>query len=394
VATRNYLRAVTDNMGEGLFALDAQGAVTYMNDKAEQLLGWTQEQLLGQVMHGITHTRRHDGSEFPVEDCPILLSRRDGTRVRVSDDLFIRRDGSELPVAYTAAPFETEDGIEGCVVVFEDVSERNAAEAALQRDAEKLLWIERIQDAIAQDRFALYAQPIVDLSTGKIVQHELLLRMVDPDGTIVAPGGFLPVAEEYGLIGEIDRWVIGRAVALAAAGRPVEVNLSGHSVGDQEVLDLIERELEWTGADPALLVFEVTETALVENQAAAAVFAGHLRALGCKLALDDFGTGYGGFTYLKALPIDLLKIDIEFVRDLAVNPASRHVVEAVVALARGFELETVAEGVEDAETLALLRELGVDFAQGYHIARPAPAERMLDAIPIPEPRSPKQKERA
>jgi EAL domain-containing protein (putative c-di-GMP-specific phosphodiesterase class I) len=159
------------------------------------------------------------------------------------------------------------------------------------------------------------------------------------------------------------------------------------------VLDLIERGLERTGADPARLVFEVTETALVENQAAAAVFAEHLRELGCKLALDDFGTGYGGFTYLKRLPIDLLKIDIEFVSDLAVNPASRHVVEAVVALARGFELETVAEGVENAETLALLRELGVDFAQGYHIARPAPAERMLDAVST-EPRSPTQKRKS
>ncbi len=220
----------------------------------------------------------------------------------------------------------------------------------------------------------LHAQPIVDLTTGEVVQSELLLRMRDPDGTLVAPGAFLPVAEQYGLIGEIDRWVIEQGAEIAAGGRAVEVNLSGRSICDPSLMDHIQHCIAKTGADPSLLVFEVTETALVEDEAAAEVFAARLHEVGCKLALDDFGTGYGGFTYLKQLPLDYLKIDIEFVRDLVANPASRHVVEAVVALARGFELQTVAEGVEDAETLELLRALGVDFAQGYHIARPAPMD--------------------
>jgi predicted signal transduction protein with EAL and GGDEF domain len=125
---------------------------------------------------------------------------------------------------------------------------------------------------------------------------------------------------------------------------------------------------------PGLLVFEITETALVRREVAARAFAERLHGLGCKLALDDFGTGYGGFTFLKRLPIDYLKIDVEFVSDFASNTASRHVVQAVVALARAFSLQTVGEGVEDEETLTLLRELGVDYAQGYHIARPAPFE--------------------
>ena len=133
-----------------------------------------------------------------------------------------------------------------------------------------------------------------------------------------------------------------------------------------------------SGADPADIVFEITETAILDDVDAARRFAERLRTLGCKLALDDFGTGYGGFTYLKQLPVDCLKIDIEFVRDLATVPASRHVVDAVVALARDFELQTVAEGIEDAETLDILRDLGVGFGQGYHIARPAP-------LPAPSP---------
>ena len=131
-----------------------------------------------------------------------------------------------------------------------------------------------------------------------------------------------------------------------------------------------------------MLVFEITETAIVEDEEAARMFAERLHALGCKVALDDFGTGYGGLTYLKQMPVDFLKLDIEFVRDLTSNPASRHVVQAVLALARDFHLQTVAEGVEDAETLDLLTRLGVDLAQGYHIARPAPyAERPGDLGP-------------
>jgi len=261
------------------------------------------------------------------------------------------------------------------VVVFEDISERRAREESLKQESHKLGWVERIQEALAEERFVLYAQPIVDLATGETVQRELLLRLTDPEGNITSPGEYLHIAEEYGLISDIDRWVVSQGVDIAAAaGQPVEINLSARSIGDASILQHIEECLLRSGVDPTSLVFEVTETALVEDEAAALMFTKRLRELGCKLALDDFGTGYGGFTYLKQLPIDYLKIDIEFVRDLADNPASRHVVEAVVALARGFGLQTVAEGVEDAEAYELLRELGVGYAQGYHIARPAPID--------------------
>lgn len=379
LAGRNYMRTVADSIGEGLITIDTEGRVIYMNEAAEQLLDWSKEALRGRVMHEVIHAHRPDGSELSLEDCPIIHALRDGQTGRVDEDLFFRRDGRPLPVSYTASPFETEDGVEGCVVVFEEISERKAYEEDLQREADKLSWIGRIQDALAEDRFTLYAQPIVDLHSNETIQHELLLRMRERNGDIVGPGDYLPIAERYGLIGDIDRWVIERGTRVAGTGRSVQINLSARSVGDKALLDYVERCIERSGADPARIVFEVTETAIVADESAARAFAERLRTLGCKLALDDFGTGYGGFTYLKQLPIDYLKIDIEFVRDLTTNPGSRHVVEAVVALAAGFGLRTVAEGVEDAETYALLRELGVDFAQGYHIARPGP----LEAAPGP-----------
>jgi PAS domain S-box-containing protein len=374
LAAKNYMSAVADSMGEGLFTIDPAGRLTYMNQAAEKLLGWSAEELRGRVIHDVAHSRRPDGAAHSIQDSEITRAQREGVTVRVQDDVFTCRDGQILQVDYTAAPFVTEDGVEGCAVVFEDITDRKAHQQSLERDVETLSWVARIQDALEQDQFVLYAQPIIDLRSGETVQRELLLRMSGSDGEIVAPGFFLPVAEKYGLIDDIDRWVIAHAIEIAGGGTSVQVNLSARSVGDPAVLEHIERCLAQTGADPGNLVFEITETALIAGDVNAKGFADRLRALGCGLALDDFGTGYGGLTYLKQMPIDFLKIDIEFVRDIRTNPASRHVIEAVVALARAFDLQTVGEGVEDSETLELLRELDVDFAQGYHIARPAPLD--------------------
>jgi EAL domain-containing protein (putative c-di-GMP-specific phosphodiesterase class I) len=187
-----------------------------------------------------------------------------------------------------------------------------------------------------------------------------------------SPGSFLPVAEELGLITEIDRRVISRAAEIAAAGGPVELNLSTRSIADESLIGHIEHALAAAGVDPRLLVFEITETAVLEDEAAARRFLERLHRLGCGIALDDFGTGYGTFTYLKQLPIDTVKIDIEFVRDLSESAASAKVVNAVLNVARDFGLKTIAEGVEDEATFELLRRLGVDYAQGFHLGRPAP----------------------
>jgi PAS domain S-box-containing protein len=374
-SARDYMRAVADSMGQALYTLDHEGRAQYLNPVCEEALGWTTAELRGKLLHPIIHYRRPDGSDHPANECPIVDARLGGQVVRVEDDVFIRRDGSDLPVAYTAAPFTTADGPGGCVVVFEDISERKAEAERVALDLEKLDWIKRVRDALRDDRFVLYSQPIVDLRTGGVTQQELLIRMLDPESSgVIAPGAFLPAAEELGLIGEIDRWVIDQATQIAAAGQAVELNVSARSITDPGLIEHVKRAIERTEADPEMLVFEITETAIASDQGAALMFVEQLHALGCRIALDDFGTGFGTFTYLKQLPIDYLKIDIEFVRDLPDNLRSRGVVETVVGLARRFGLQTVAEGVEDAESMELLRELGVDFAQGYHIARPAPLE--------------------
>jgi diguanylate cyclase (GGDEF)-like protein/PAS domain S-box-containing protein len=377
--SRNYVQAVTECIGDGLLTLDVDGRLTYANRSAETMLGWPDGELVGEAIVEVIYAPCRDGSARPFEECPIAPALSQEATVRVEDDVFRTRGGRELPVAYTAAPFHTEAGLQGCVVIFQDITERKLREGEQRRDAATLACINRVEDALAEDRFVLYAQPIVDLRSGETVQHELLLRMRERDGTIVLPGEFLPAAERYALIGEIDWWVIKQATRLAGEGSPVELNLSARSVVDLDVVEHIERCVAQHAVPPGRMVFEITETAIVEDPRAARRFAERMHAMGFKVALDDFGTGYGTLTYLKQIPVDYLKLDIEFVADLLTNSASRHVVQAVVALARDFQIQTVAEGAEDAGTLELLSDLGVDLVQGYHLARPEPfAERPGD----------------
>ena len=376
-AAHEYRRAITDHIGEGLCVVDDGGRLSYLNRAGEELLGWTQEELLGKVMHDVVHFRRPDGRPLTRDECGLHAARATGEVTRIDDEMFIRKDGSEIPVEVTSAPFETAEGERGSVVLFSDISARKAHDEALQRRMETMTWVGRVYDALAEGRFCLHAQPIVDLATGETVQHELLLRMVEEDGSLVAPADFLPAAEEHGVITDVDRWVMREAVGLAARGQAVELNLSAHSIGDLSLLDDFSRLVRSSGADPSLIVIELTETALLSDEAAELSVVERAQQLGCRVALDDFGTGYGGFSYLKRLPFDLLKIDREFVRDLVDNAGSRQVVEAVVGLARGFGQQTVAEGVEDERTLELLREMGVDLVQGYLLARPAPVEDVL-----------------
>lgn len=379
---RDFHDVVLQTVPNGLFVLDATGCVTLVNEAAETLLGWRQGDLLGVTMHDTIQSITADGAPRPAAHSAILQALDQSSAVRVEDDAFQRHDGTFLEVAYSAAPFTSEAGERGAVVVFDDITERKARELRLRRELDALTWVGRIREALRHDRLVLYAQPIVDIASGRTVQHELLLRMIGADGEVIAPGEFLPAAEEHGLIREIDRRVFQMALAYAEAGHPIEVNLSADSIGDPTLFRYVRDHFEARRIDPRLVVFEVTETALIGNEAAAQAFTQDVVALGCSVALDDFGTGFGGFRYLKHLPVSLLKIDREFVGDCdgEQGAASRHVINAIVSLARGMGKTTVAEGVETEAALAVIRELGVDTAQGYLFARPAPADEVLRSV--------------
>lgn len=207
-----------------------------------------------------------------------------------------------------------------------------------------------------------------------------------PAGTRSPPASFLPAAERFGLIHEIDLLVLTKAIELVKRGTLVAVNVSVRTLTDSRYLAALERALA-AGAEPAHFNFEITETAAVANMSDAQDFARRIRELGCSLSLDDFGTGFSSFTYLKHIPAQYLKIDIEFIRELEKNPADQRLVAAIVSIAHGLGQMTVAEGVEDADTLATVRKLGVDYAQGFHLGGPEPTERSEPRFGLKQPES-------
>ncbi|MDP2712238.1 MAG: EAL domain-containing protein [Solirubrobacteraceae bacterium] len=260
-----------------------------------------------------------------------------------------------------------------------------SGEQAQARMRGRITWAERIRVALDEQRFVYVAQPIVDLGRDTVTQFEVLLRMRDDDGELIAPGAFLSTAERLGMIQQVDAMTVGHALrAMASCGGHagpaaprVEINLSGASMGDPQMLRSIERELLETGIDPARVIFEITETAAIANIGRAREFSDQLARLGCRFALDDFGAGFGSFYYLKHVRFDILKIDGEFVRDCVTSSTDRLVIRSVVDIACGLGKETIAEHVGDDATVALLRELGVTYGQGYHLGRPQPLEGFL-----------------
>jgi EAL domain-containing protein (putative c-di-GMP-specific phosphodiesterase class I) len=286
--------------------------------------------------------------------------------------------GQDYDVAHEAvlvnadiAMYEAKEaGRDRCVLL-------DTAEGPQTQMRARLTWSQRIRTALEEDRFQLYQQPILDIRKNEVTHHELLVRLPGDSGELIPPGTFLYIAEQFGLIQQIDRWVVVQAMRLIKRlhdeGNKVtlSVNLSGASITDASLLELVESEIRSVGIDPRALIFEVTETAAIVNIEKARRFAERLAELGCAFALDDFGAGFGSFYYLKHLPFDYLKIDGDFIRQLTATKADQLTVKAIVQIAHGLGKRTVAEFVGDEPTLRMLGRFGVDFAQGYYTGRPA-----------------------
>ena len=237
---------------------------------------------------------------------------------------------------------------------------------------------ERIQRALSHDQLELHCQPILDLTSNEVSQYQLLVRLRTDDGDLLPPSAFLYVAERFGSILSIDSWVVQQAVRLIAVqarcGRALtlHVNISAKSIGEPQLVEVIDQVLAAERIDPACLVFELTETAAIGNIDQAKTFTTTLRSRGCRFALDDFGTGFGSFYYLKHLPFDYFKIDGDFIRGFGANTTDQLVVQAIVGIAKGMGKKTVAEFVTDQDMIDRLRHSGIDYAQGFHIGVPRP----------------------
>ncbi|MBP1204772.1 diguanylate cyclase (GGDEF)-like protein/PAS domain S-box-containing protein [Duganella sp. 1411] len=257
------------------------------------------------------------------------------------------------------------------------------SDATLARRHSEMMWVPRLNEAIEHDGFALYAMPIAGLRGSGLAHEEILLRLKDGAGDLIRPDRFIPAAERYHMMPMLDRWVIGalcRHIGAAAAatgdagaapGAPAmySVNLSGPSMNDDTLQQFIIDQFVDNHVDPARICFEITETAAIRNLPKAQDLMSRLKLLGCRFSLDDFGSGLSSFGYLKSLPVDFLKIDGSFIRDIAQNPVHRAMVEAIHKVGQVIGIQTIAEFVEDTTTLDVVNNIGIDYAQGYAVGR-------------------------
>jgi diguanylate cyclase (GGDEF)-like protein/PAS domain S-box-containing protein len=339
---------------------------------------------------------RVGGDEFAV----LLPHTTEAAATAVADDLLATIRGQDLvlsghhlrpSVSIGVAAFEAGAVASDDVMVAADLGLYEAKDAgrnqigvfkppiaAAPQSKERVSWSKRIRAGLDEGLLVPYRQPIMNLSDGRIYRYELLVRLLDEHGAPTLPRAFLPTAERTGAVREIDRRMIAYAIELISAAEvarePVtyEVNISARSLGDPDLLPMISRSVMVSGIDPSSLVFEITETAAIANMEQVRNFAGTLRALGCSFALDDFGAGFASFYYLKHVPLDWLKIDGDFIRDLPRNATDQLVVRHIAEMAHSLKLRTIAEFVEDAETLEMLTDYGVDCGQGHYVGEPEP----------------------
>ena len=538
--------------GEGIYEIDSHGKCLFINRAALEMLGYTENELLGQDMHTLTHCCPEKGISFPIGDCPVHNVAKNNKGIRLLNDLKYRKGGSTFIADTFAYPVIDVDGkTANIIVMFRDVTEERkmqkriyhlatfdsltglqnrysfeqslklaiesvgtenrqhtfcyididqfkiindtaghiAGDAMLQSfsaylikhirkddilgrmggdefglllhdcqlDAahgtiknlqnhvarfffqwegqsfkvtlsigiclldtkvkgmtqalkwadqacyqakesgrnryhvynsegnefrtmnEQMGWVARINQALTDKRFFLRQQTIAPLGNKEnpLRSFEVLISMQDETGKILPPGGFLPAAERYGMITAIDRWVVQTTfdwLENHPAEQPtldfISINLSGKSFSDDDLLKFIQTELKKCSFSPAQICFEITETAAMHQMQKSIHFIQEVKKIGCRFALDDFGSGMASFGYLKNFPVDFIKIDGSFVQDMARNPLSRAIVDSIYRVAQVMKIATIAEHAEDQETLETLKTIGIDFVQGYVIARP------------------------
>ncbi len=361
--------------------------------------------LLREEVRGNDILARLGGDEFGLllENCPLEKAKviAEDLRELVSDFRFVWRDksfsiGVSIGMAKITKDAQGADEVLGAADIAcyaakdmgrDRVHVYKDDDSELLRRQTEMQWVSRIKDALGEGRFILYQQKMRSLSRleGTIQYAEFLVRMLDEHNNIIMPGAFIPAAERYGIMPLLDRWVVRSSIAhlannLSAEGKKNSVffiNLSGSSLSDSDFSAYIRQQITYYNVPPELLCFEITETAAISNLSEAVKFINEIRSFGCQFALDDFGSGLSSFSYLKTLPVDYLKIDGSFVRDIEVDPMNFAIVQAINEIGHVAGLRTIAEFVENEKTLDNLREIGVDFVQGYCIARPqAVCEKM------------------
>ncbi len=407
----------TERLLSSIKQVKAEHALCYMdldqfkvvNDTCGHAAGDELLRQLGTVLQEVVRHRdtlaRLGGDEFGVlmEHCPLDDAHRVATAIQTAiQDFHFLWEGRSfrvgasmglVPITNTT-PNLTEllKGADAACYMAKDkgrnrIHVHHRDDKALSARHGEMQWVSRLQHALAENRFCLYAQAIAPLNNSQERHYELLVRMLDEEGNLVPPGAFLPAAERYNLITQLDKWVVENAF-LALKANPafleqinfISINLSGQSLADADFLNFVVEQFHDHEIDGEKICFEITETAAISNLSKADHFISELRQFGCRFALDDFGSGLSSFGYLKSLPVDYLKIDGLFVKDMVNDPIDHAMVKSINEIGQVMGMQTIAEFVENDEIKGMLREIGVNYAQGYGIHKPEPLDKLMGLV--------------
>lgn len=410
-AERLIASVTKDNRQHALCYLDLD-QFKVVNDTCGHPAGDELLRQLGAVLQSVVRHRdtlaRLGGDEFGIlmEHCSIEAAHRVATAIQTAiQDYHFSREGRSFRVGAsmglvaitnkTANLTELlKDADAACYMAKDKGRNRihvhHRDDTVLSERQGEMQWVNRLHHALTENRFCLYAQAIAPLHNSQESHYELLIRMVDEQGDIIPPGAFLPAAERYNLIGALDRWVVEHAFVTLAAHPAfleqinfISINVSGQSLTDDVFMDFIIQQCHDHVVDGEKICFEITETAAISNLSRADGFISRLKEYGCRFALDDFGSGLCSFGYLKNLPVDFLKIDGMFVKDMVNDPIDHAMVKSINEIGQVMGMQTIAEFVENDEIKGMLREIGVNYAQGYAIHKPEPLNDILGRTSSP-----------
>lgn len=345
---------------------------------------------------------RIGGDEFAVllADCPLKVAEQiaESMRSAVEKLIFVYEKHSfKVGLSIGLAPFcRADDTLSNVVNAADNACQiaknegRNRVHVAqpdqgeYEQHQQQVQWLPKINQALADNQFVLFAQEIMPLNTHNTQaaekHYEILLRLLDEEGKMVSPAVFMPPAERYDLMPQVDRWVLAEAFASMQPDTSYSINLSGQSVSDEKLVPYINTLQKKHHVDASKISFEITETASIQNIDQCMVLIKELKKKGYLFSLDDFGSGLSSFSYLKNMPVDFLKIDGSFVKDIATDSTSYAMVKSINEVGHTMGIKTIAEFVEDKKILAKLHEIGVDYAQGYHVHKPQPLNEIVSAV--------------
>lgn len=387
-----YFDVITSEINESVLFIDEAGKITFINNQAEMMLGWDKKGRADNVLTHFSQIHTHLFAEQECDLCSFLENKGDHY---IGKERLVHKDGSSILVSYKIKAITKNETHAGWIFIFEVMNSFKQLESKLtlnkfeiikKESVDKERKINRLFEALANDEFELYYQPQIDVFSNKIFGAEALVRWNQKEtGQIVPPSEFIPLAEETGFIIPLGEQIMRMACKQNKKWQeegfppvPISVNVSPIQIRQTNIAETIADILYETGLDPTFLILEITENISLHQHLNLFKKLDKMKEIGVKIAVDDFGTGYSSLSYLHKVPIDYLKIDREFIKDLITDVKCQAIIHSIISMAKNLNILTIAEGVENEQQVQYLSSLGCNLMQGFNFSKPIPNNHYIN----------------